>query len=40
MYSFFNYYPKWLQKAGYETAFIGKWHMGNKTDMPRDGFDF
>ena len=25
-------------KAGYETAFIGKWHMGND-DSPRPGFD-
>lgn len=32
-------FPKELQKAGYETAFIGKWHMGGSTDEPRPGFD-
>lgn len=32
-------FPKELQKAGYETAFIGKWHMGGSRDAPRPGFD-
>ena len=27
-----------LHQSGYETAFIGKWHMGND-DTPRPGFD-
>ena len=28
-----------LQAAGYETAFVGKWHMGGASDDPRPGFD-
>lgn len=31
-------FPRVLDQAGYETAFMGKWHMGND-DSPRPGFD-
>lgn len=34
-----KFFPQRLQAAGYETAFIGKWHMGGAADDPRPGFD-
>ncbi len=32
-------FPVELQRAGYRTAFVGKWHMGGSSDEPRPGFD-
>ena len=33
-------FPGQLQSAGYETAYIGKYHMGEENDEPRPGFDY
>jgi len=32
-------FPWQLQKEGYATAYIGKWHMGEADDSKRPGFD-
>ena len=34
-----EFFPRRLQQAGYKTAFVGKWHMGNSGDEPQPGFD-
>jgi N-acetylglucosamine-6-sulfatase len=34
------YFPQYLQRAGYETSFFGKWHMGEHHANPRKGFDY
>jgi N-acetylglucosamine-6-sulfatase len=36
-------HPHWAQRLhdeGYNTAYLGKWHMGEDNDMPRPGFDY
>lgn len=32
-------FPEILRDAGYTTAYVGKWHMGEHTDEPQPGFD-
>jgi len=32
-------FPSVLRGAGYRTGFIGKWHMGGKSDAPHPAFD-
>lgn len=34
-----TFFPQYLQAAGYETAFVGKYHMGGGDDSPRPGWD-
>ncbi|MEI9893083.1 MAG: sulfatase [Chthoniobacter sp.] len=35
-----THWPMRLHEQGYETAYLGKWHMGEDNDLPRPGFDF
>jgi N-acetylglucosamine-6-sulfatase len=34
-----RFFPEYFQQAGYETAYVGKWHMGHDNADPRPGFD-
>lgn len=34
-----TFFPQYMQTAGYQTGFFGKWHMGNHSDEPQPGFD-
>lgn len=34
------FFPEYLQEAGYQTGYVGKWHMGEHHDNPRKGFDY
>jgi len=36
----FKSFPMVLQASGYDTAYIGKWHMGEDNDEPRPGFNW
>lgn len=35
-----EFFPKFLQNAGYQTGYVGKWHMGEHSSDPRPGFDY
>ncbi|MEW6302015.1 MAG: sulfatase [Verrucomicrobiota bacterium] len=32
------FFSQYLQKAGYQTGFFGKWHMGGESDAPQPGW--
>jgi arylsulfatase A-like enzyme len=34
-----TFFPQHLRQAGYRTAYIGKWHMGEEDDSPQPSFD-
>ena len=33
------FFTEYMQKAGYDTAFIGKWHMGGNIDHAQPGYN-
>lgn len=35
-----QFFPEILQANGYQTGFLGKWHMGDADDKPQPGFDY
>ncbi len=35
-----EFFTQHLQRAGYQTGFVGKWHMGDHKNDPRPGFDY
>ncbi|MDP6526189.1 MAG: sulfatase [Kiritimatiellia bacterium] len=35
-----RFFPEYLQAAGLQTAFVGKWHMGHDNDERRKGYDY
>jgi N-acetylglucosamine-6-sulfatase len=34
-----TFFAQYLQKVGYKTGFVGKWHMGGETANPQRGFN-
>ncbi|MBT6031442.1 MAG: sulfatase, partial [Kordiimonadaceae bacterium] len=34
-----RFFPEYMQQVGYNTGFVGKWHMGAQGDQPQAGFD-
>ena len=34
-----TFFPQYLRRAEYQTAFVGKWHMGGDADNSQPGFD-
>jgi len=34
------FFPQYLEQIGYQTAMVGKWHMGGDHDEPQRGFDY
>jgi len=34
------FFPQYLKEIGYQTALVGKWHMGGDYDEPQRGFDY